>query len=544
MLARIAALLSLTCGYLAAHDGHGDRTYEIRASREPDAGDPVIELEIRDRQTGARLPARFSIEIDGKPWVPEALNEHGVRFTSIHNSKKQRETILFSRGTGPVRFAVPDTATKLTVHAVRGLQFRPVTIDLESSGGVTAATVHLERFADLEAEGWSVSDAHLHYERRNPDHDADWLTMLDADGLNQGFFMVLIGGNFRDRWAQQHGYGPDGEAKNMRQLLVSGEEFRGPMQGHNNLLGLSEVIEPISIGGMGTPPHPFNHPSTHDVLVRARELGGIGGPAHGGTFGKASTAVLDALLGASEFFELANTHLFETGPWYRVMNCGIHLPPLAGTDLPNYPFRDAWQPFFGEVRTFVKTGKSNDFDAWKDGVRAGRVFVSSGPILTGFRVGGKGLGESLDLPAGGGPVEIEAEVISSRPLSQLDLIWNGQPIAVLAKSEDRDGVHRATVRETIIVRASCWFAVRAFGPRKIRLFAEGKQVRKTMMHSAAIPVRLGGRPIRVEEDVAAAVGELREFRSHYDGEGKFPSEAARTETRRRFDEAIAKLTEE
>lgn len=541
MIHRSVILIFLGLAGLPAHEAHSDRTYEIKAPANPSPDERAIALEIRDRTTGERLPARFSIEIDGEKWTPVSLNEHGIHFTSVHARKKQRETVLYSRGTGPVCFAISEDIAKVKVHVSRGLQFRPATIEIEVGEGTTAESVDLERFIDLTAEDWHAADEHLHYERRDPKHDADWLAMLDADGLNQGFFMVLKGGNFDDVWAQQYGYGEAGEGRNERQLLISGEEFRGSMQGHNNLLGHSELFEPISVGGMGKPPHPFNAPSTHDVLVRTRKLGGIGGPAHGGTFGRASTAVLDALSGASDFFELANTHLLELGPWYRVMNCGVILPPAAGTDLPNFPYRDSWQPFFGETRMFVRSENSNDFASWKEAVRAGRVFVSSGPLLTKFKINGVRLGESVQLPAGGGEVEIEAEVVSPRQLSALELICNGEALKIGVVRSTERGINRWTVRRRIQIAESCWFAVRAFGPRKVRLFAEGKQLQKTMMHSAAIPVLVNDNSIRVAADVEDASDELRRFRERYQTEGKFPDEETRNAMVELFDRVIATL---
>ena len=73
-----------------AHEGHRDRTYEIRPAAEAAPGARVLKLDIREKDTGRHLAARFSFEIDGAPWTPEALNRHGIRFTSIHARKRQR----------------------------------------------------------------------------------------------------------------------------------------------------------------------------------------------------------------------------------------------------------------------------------------------------------------------------------------------------------------------------------------------------------------------------------------------------------------------
>ena len=529
------------------HEGHRDRTYEIRAAAEPTAGTRFVELDIREAGKGKRVAARFSLEVDGESWAPDALSAGGIHFTSIHARKKQRQVVLFSRGNDKVRFALPEGAGALTVHAVRGYQYRPQSkqVDIPSGLEKIEVTVSLSRFTRLGEAGWHAGDEHLHYERRDPRHDADWLAMMEADGLSHGFFMVLKGGNFDDVWAQQYAYGEAGSGRGDERLLITGEEFRGSMQGHNNLLGHSALLEPISVGGMGRPPHPYQSPSTHEMLVRTRELGGIGGPAHGGTFGQASTAVMDALNGASEFFELANTHLLELAPWYRVLNCGTILAPVAGTDLPNFPFRDFWQPFFGETRTYVNVENASDFSEWKSAVRNGRVFISSGPLLEKITVNGEGLGSVVELPKEGGGVVVKAVLASALPLSRMEVIINGQPVDWIEKQLTSDeGAYRWELHHELDISESCWIAVRAFGPRKERLFSEGKILQRSMLHSAAIPVLVGGRPVRVESSIQEAEEELQRFREHYRSKGSFPDEETRAKMLELFDRASMKLGRE
>ncbi len=82
------------------------------------------------------------------------------------------------------------------------------------------------RWINLQAEGWHAADEHLHYERTDPRHDNDWLTMLDADGLSHAHFLVLRGGNLPGIWAQQFAYGKAGEATDGKRLIRPGEEYR------------------------------------------------------------------------------------------------------------------------------------------------------------------------------------------------------------------------------------------------------------------------------------------------------------------------------
>ena len=526
---KIRILIGLVAANALAHDhpGHSAPTYEISASTEPSADSNAISLSIVDHKTGEPLAAKFSIEIDGNPFTPSSLSKEGIRFTSIHTAKKQRETILYTRGEGAVRFAALADSKVVTLHVTRGYEYLPVTKTV-AAGKVE---VRLKRWIDLGADGWHASDPHLHYERVSPDRDSDWAKMLEADGLSQGFFMILKGGNFPGIWAEQFAYGTEGTRAVGQQLLVPGEEFRGSAQGHNNLFRMAKVIEPISVGGMGTPAHRPNWPSMHDVLKETTESGGIGGPAHGGTFGKASTVYVDAILGASEFVEIANSHLYELEPWYRLLNCGVILPPVAGTDLPNFPYRETWQPFFGEIRTYVRADDPTSFDAWKEGARDGRTMVTSGPLI------------QLQVRKSGNDVTVSAELTSPLPLSKLEIIRNGEPIEIeISKSVDERGVNRWLAEATMSLTSSCWFAARGEGPRKRTLWAKSGILKPAIAHTAAVPMYVDDQPIRVPASVDAVKAALLEQQAWYREKGVFPNEASREKMLDLFDQAIARLS--
>src|SRR5262249_31268554 len=61
--------------------------------------------------------------------------------------------------------------------------------------------------------------------------------------------------------------------------------------------------------------------------------------------------------------------------YYHMLNCGLRLPPSAGSAsgvLPNP---------VGYNRVYVHVGKDLGHDKWWDGLRAGRSFVTNGPLL-------------------------------------------------------------------------------------------------------------------------------------------------------------------
>jgi hypothetical protein len=400
--------------------------------------------------------------------------------------------------------------------------------------------VSLERWADVGADGWFPAEEHLHYDRLDPAHDADWLTMLAGDDLAQAHFLVLKGGNLPGVWATQFAYGAAGEAFDGERLIRPGEEYRDTIQGHINLLGISEVIPPISTGGTGRPKVAENYPPFVDVLRRARKLGGIGGPAHGTALGRSPTGILDTILGAVDFFEIANTHLYKVDVWYRLMNCGYLTPPAAGTDLPNFPFREPWQPLLGETRMYVRVGPKRDFKSWTEALKRGEVFVTSGPMIR-LTVNGTGPGGTVRLSAGGGEVHLEAELAGPRPLQTLELVRSGEVIASKVHRQKDGKIHRWRIQERFSIEKSSWLAARGTGVAKRELEKQTGIRQNTVAHTAAVRVLVGDGPIASPDDVEFLAEHLSAQREYYRTKANFERDEHRKRVLGLFDTAIAEL---
>src|SRR4029450_4375191 len=93
----------------------------------------------------------------------------------------------------------------------------------------------------------------------------------------------------------------------------------------------------------------------------------------------------------------------------------------------------------GSQRTYVFTGgRGLDMHAWLDGMRAGRAFVTNGPLVE-LTVNGALPGETVALPAAGGSVRLQARVPSIVPLQKVTVYFNGQAVEVIPIGADRRG---------------------------------------------------------------------------------------------------------
>lgn len=527
-----------TFDVVQGHEGHSATTYEIAAVWQPTAEQRVLRVAVQD-EAGAPLAARLSLQVDGEEFIPDRMGEHGIRFQSIHLGKRNSFTATYARGSGVVKIPLP-SGKLLTVHAARGFEYLPVarTVDLSENGQTIECRLTMRKWSSIREQGWQAVDEHVHYERLASEHDDDWLTMLDADGLAGAHFLVLKGGNVPGIWAQQYAHGPSGEAKQNGRFIRAGEEYRDSAQGHMNLLGLRRVIEPISTGGIGNSPK-GNWPPLAHVIRETHRRGGLAGPAHGGALARSSTLLLDSVLGENDFIEIANSHLLKTDLWYLLLDCGIVLPPVAGTDLPNFGYRDAWQPLFGEVRTYTRSDEDLTFDTWAAAIRRGETMVTSGPLLE-ITVN-KQLPGSIIYLQEPGEIKLSAILRSPRELQQLEILKMSSQIFETTEEHKRGPIHELSLQESVWINESCWLAARGRGGAKVAI-ERGLGIRQDeFAHSAAIQVIVSGKPIRSEASIAKLREHLVKQQAYYQTQAELDSNEDRREFLALFEEALARL---
>lgn len=495
--------------------------------RSDPAWSPYLLLNITDAATGQPTAARFSIAINGTEIEPRWVGPHGWRFVSIHFSKRQSYTVTYARGTGPVEVPLPPGTRSVEIRAAKGLDYTPIQQTIAITRESTPVTIALRRANRLHEEGWRAADPHLHYDRIRPESDLDWFDAMEADGLSFTHFLVLKGGMLPGIWARQFAYGAKGEGARRETRIIPGQEYRDQLQGHLLLFGLNGIIQPIMAGTTESPNH---WPPARDVLNQARHEGAIAGAAHGGTLGQSPTILADAILGALDFVELGNLFLWQPEKnWYPLLNCGYVLTPTAGSDLPNVPYRDWWQPFLGSIRTYVKTGPATTTAAFNAALKRGESFVTSGPIIR-LSVNGAGPGARIDLPSSGGEVELHATLESPRPMRSLEIVQNGKVVATAGS-----GQKQLEIRTRLPIRTSSWLAARATG-------APIPAMNQTeVAHTAAIQVLTAGRRIWSDEDAARLSATLAQQKEFYRRNGRYATEQDRQAMLTIFDTAIAQL---
>jgi len=442
----------------------------------------------RGRKTSARV---YLTAADGKSYAPLGAFARVTSGTNDH----------FFSSTGEFSIDVPTGA--VTVEAMKGFELAPqkktVTVAANGSANVT---LKFTRVSDVEKDGWYSGDTHLHMNYggilgANP---KTLLLEADAEDLNVVHDFPT---NWNDRLLDlQYFTGKLDPSSHDNRLLYFNEEFRPSFAGHMGLLNLKRYLFPVFTGFPGTP-FAADYPTNAAVLDEVHKQGGIGGYVHPYFTSKGIDPSTQDYMGGREFpadIALGKVDYYDlmciwtdeypvAEVWYRLLNLGYKIPIAAGTDV----MTDYWRaPTVGSTRVYVKISGPLDYQKWIDGLKAGRTFVTNGPMIR-FTVNGQEPGAEVKLPAGSASsVHVEADVVSPIPMDTLDIIQNGKVVGTVSA---KDPLHVKFAGD-IKVEHSGWIAARVTGPESVHLLLDSF----VYAHTGAVYLRVGDQQPQSPED--------------------------------------------
>ena len=161
----------------------------------------------------------------------------------------------------------------------------------------------------------------------------------------------------------------------------------------------------------------------------------------------------------------------------------------------DYPCVDHIIP--GQERFYTKVQGPLTYSNWLEGVREGRTFVTTGPLIE-FRINGEDIGSDIALD---GPTAVQVTGSADfapelDALAFLELVHNGNVINRFDRIEDANSIE---FNVSQLVNESSWFALRGYGERlevntKEAAFQFRFRKSTSHVHSAPIYVTLTNRP--------------------------------------------------
>ena len=433
-----------------------------------DAQKGVLELTIIDATTGKPVPARIELRgLDGKSYIADdalpiggdcgeiradgtagpmrysgtRLDDALAKFTKTRKAPFTEALHFYSAGTSKLK--LPPGLFNIKVFKGPEYKLSHTEVSIESANTLQR-TIKLSRFANMPVKGWYSADGHLHIARINMEVDPLVLKMMQAEDIHVGN-LLQMGRADTSLTTPQYAHGDSSQYREGNHLIISGQEnLRTHLLGHTITLGANEMIY-----------KPETYPVYRMAWQQSFDQGALNGYAHFGEvrLGLESGLPVLAPHNLMHFIEVLQFNRGQYGAWYNMLNLGFRITPTAGTDYP------CTKGFPGSERFFTKVEGDFTFENWLAGVRAGRTFVTTGPLLE-FSVNDQGVGGEVFLLEEGN-VTIKGKVLFKKQdidqLMELELVENGEVIKKFPRIDDSGKINFEIHHK---VQETSWFALR------------------------------------------------------------------------------------
>jgi hypothetical protein len=447
-----------------------------------DFGQPVGKVRLLVSEKGSQRPltARLSLRQEGGKYFAPAGSLYRIL---------AGEGLEHFYCSGEAELTVP--AGKYQLRAFRGLEYRETRKEFEVPANETVTVqAELERWADPSKQSWYSGESHIHanYGYGHWYNTAGTMRLqIEGENLNVANFMVA-NSDTDGVFDREFFRGSPDPSSTPETVLYWNEEFRATLWGHMTLLNLTHLVEPVFTGFHNTT-NPWDTPTNADIADQTHLQGGHVNFTHPagnrsdpflGAYSAKSLPV-DVALGKIDSLDInwsslgsGEAYQATLSLWYRFLNCRLRLPASAGTDCFLNRIHSRLP---GGDRAYVKIEGPFSYLKWIEALKAGRSFVTNGPLLD-FRANGRFLGETLRLQSGD-QVTIEASAVSQFPLTRVELIYGGNVLASGTLSADR---LRGTINQQVKLDSSGWFSFRAFDEKGLQA------------HTSPIYVEIPGTP--------------------------------------------------
>jgi hypothetical protein len=464
-----------------------------------------LESRIVDDATGEPLAARVAVtNPDGKFLEIEGRHEH-VKYL----------TKRWCYVDGSFTLAVPDSGA--TIEIRRGLEtrFLTETIAGSRSGKTLQKTFRLRRWIDMGKKGFVNGDIHAHLPVPKEAH-----VQMRAEDLNAQVLLHVADSQTSIATNDCFTGKLDTHSTPGCEIYV-GQEICEFQIGHLSLLNIKKLVPGYPDMGGGLE---YWRITPHWDLMRAmkatREQGGTIIWCHACSLPGAELPIGIAL-GQVDAIELVTwsdpTQLpNHWNPWqesgmsqaefpimrtmdlyYQFLNSGFRLPIAAGTD------KFGEEIPLGSNRIYAKVAGPAGYTSWLEAVKAGKAFVTNGPILE-FTADGNSPGDVVEFQ---GARKFKAHVTarSILPFTTLEIVMNGETVGhktvPVDKNPPKDGLYSMEIEAVVDLSRSGWLAARVADHPDLRSYILPRGL-SIFAHTNPVYFLKDGHKVREEPSIA------------------------------------------
>lgn len=444
-----------------------------------DRGRNWVRVTVLDDDTGDPLPCRIHFRSpEGIPYQPDGHHNHVNSNLGTWHMDNGGDLRM-----GQITYAYIDGRCQgwlprgdVIVDVARGFEYEPLRTTVRIESGQQELTLRLKRWTNMNRKRWFSGDSHVHFlGAQGAQYEAQ------GEDLN---VVNLLASQWGHLFTNTEDFiGQPSVSNNGNTIVYTSQENRQHILGHLTLWGLKEPVSPRGSGG----PDEGALAGTVDVTMSAWA---DATHAQGGTVivphvpdpnGEPTVLIATGRADAVEMLRQGDYYHVE---YYRYLNAGYKLPLVGGTDKMSSDVP------VGLYRTYAYIPPDQPFtyDNWTQAVRAGRTFLSGGPMID-FTVNGAAIGDTIDLPAGGGTLEVEATVESIFPVHTLQIVQEGR---VVASTEEANGARKLHLRAEVKVENHSWLAARCGGPDYSVVSHHDSWQRGVFAHTSPVYVAVDG----------------------------------------------------
>ncbi len=448
---------------------------------------------IQNRDTGSWHFAKSAVKIGS-----------AVRYEKDRGGSVEMHTTLSAH---PFVSALP--AGRYTITAERGKEYHTGSIEVSIENAGQDVIIPLTRWIDMAERGWYSGDTHVHRPL------AELANVLPAEDLNVAFPLSY--------WVRE-AFAPPVLHRETTSTVpdpvlvkIDDTHVYYPMNTEYEIFKVGGARHTLGAVFVLNHNKPLTEtvPPVGPILRPVRDEGALLElDKHNWPWSMMLVPILDV-----DLFELSNNHVWRTkflfsefgvGPgaymnvetdakgftergwieygfqnYYTLLNCGFAMTPTAGTASGVHPVP------LGFGRVYVELSGGFDYAQWLDGLKKGRSFVTTGPMLFS-KIDGKPAGHHF-IAGNEKEYDLEAEVISPYHVKAIEIIVNGEIRRRISPGSENSikGAYKSEIHVKLAIDETSWVAVRCF--------AETPDGRVRFAHSAPFHFEVRGKPLRARK---------------------------------------------
>lgn len=329
------------------------------------------------------------------------------------------------------------------VEITKGPEYVPVRETVELKPGKLALRFTIQRHTHLQTEGWYAGDVHAHF-----------LSAPAAalEGAAEGLQVVNV---LAGQWllSGKHHLANLLEFSGQQPAAVQGDcqvvvntWNHSTSLGQLLLLNCHRVVYPLTLEQAG-----FEKYTLRDWCDQCHRKGGL--VIWAAFPEKPLEAKALVFLQAIDAVEWLGWTRCPEADWYRYLDLRCRLPLVGGSG------KGRNDQVLGSVRTYahLDTGQPFTYAAWIEAVRAGRTFVTRGPLLE-FSVNNQTCGAVLPVEQQEGPLQVRARSWGADMPTRLQVLHDG----IVVAEGTADPLGEVEVRLEPKVSRGGWLAARCW----------------------------------------------------------------------------------